>query len=517
MSYVLLDKRKHILLLQWLLTVAISYLLYFNDPDPLFSSVDVLILALLGFNFLLFFVRPEFFYRPGLDYLLVLFDILFLSLTIYLTRTATSEFYLFFFLVLILAASGENLKALLFGVLGVCMVYAWMVARSESFSFTSGFLLRVPFLFIVGLFFSHLVYLHKKEKERALVESAFTLELFELGDALARSNDPEVLYQRIPCLIRNIMGADACELVLVEDGTIVRRIFDSRGPEIPGMPVSRSVHEKALVAEGVHMTLDFRQDPAYRGKDDFPYYPHQTYLARSFTSLKKPTRLLVLYRRERVPWTEHELKKFQFVADQSALAIQYAYLLRELESQARSDGLTGLANFMHFRERVEVEHARACRKGHPFSIVMLDIDHFKEINDSLGHPAGNEILQRLAALLVKATRRMDVAARVGGDEFALLLPETGAIQAQSVCRRILEQLARTRWEGLPAITVSMGTVSFPRDAATLDEILLKVDQALYRAKQQGRGQACLSSEPEALRMADFGPTDTSLRMEGRDT
>ena len=506
MSYILLDKRKHMLWLQWLLAVAISYLLYFNDPDPLFSPADWLILGFIGANFLLLFLPPESFYKPGLDYILVLFDILFLSLTIYMTRTATSEFYLFFFLVLILAASGENLKALLFGVLSICIVYAWMIYRSEEFSLTSGFLLRVPFLFIVGLFFSHLVYLHKSEKDRMLAESAFTLELFELGDALARSNDPEVLYQRIPGLIKNIMGADACELSIVQEGILVRRIFDENNTQdIPQIAVSRSIHQKALESAEIYKTLNFRQHDEFQGKDDLAFYPFQAYMARSFRALNRPTRILALYRKEKVPWNEHDLKKFQFIADQSALAIQYGYLLRELESQARTDGLTGLVNFMHFRERVEVEFSRSCRKGYSLSIIMLDIDHFKQINDTLGHPFGNEILQRLAELLQRTTRRMDVAGRVGGDEFAVLLPETNASQAQVVCRRILEHVGKLQWDGLPRLSVSMGTVSFPQDAATIDDLLVRVDQALYRAKAQGRGQAYFYSGTTPILMQQGSP------------
>ncbi|MEW6439737.1 MAG: sensor domain-containing diguanylate cyclase [bacterium] len=494
MPYFLLDKRKHILWLQWLLAVAVGYLLYFSDPDPMFGTADGIIVGFIVINLLLFLVKPEYFYKPGLDYVLVLSDILFLSATIYFTRTATSEFYLFFFLVLILAASGENLKALMFGVFSVCLVYAWMVYRSQDFSMTSGFLLRVPFLFIVGLFFSHLVYLHKREKERMLVESAFTLELFELGDALARSSDPEILYRRIPRLIRSIMGADACEFVIVEDGQLVRRIFDGgSGLEIPQTSSGRSIHRKSLESEGICATMDFRQDASFRKTDDFSFFPYQVYMAKSFKSRGRPAQLLALYRKERVPWNEHELKKFQFIADQSALAIQYAHLLRELESQARSDGLTGLVNFLHFRERVEVELSRSSRKGYSFSILMLDIDHFKEVNDTLGHPVGNEILQRLAALLVKTTRRMDVAARVGGDEFAVLLPETNAAQAQVVCRRILDQLSRMHWNNVPRLSVSIGTATFPQDAANLDDLFVRVDQALYRAKAEGRGQACMYS------------------------
>jgi diguanylate cyclase (GGDEF)-like protein/PAS domain S-box-containing protein len=160
-----------------------------------------------------------------------------------------------------------------------------------------------------------------------------------------------------------------------------------------------------------------------------------------------------------------------------------------LRRQALSDSLTGLANH---RKLVEVLHAEICRTKRTqreFALVLLDLDGLKAINDRFGHPAGNRALCRLAQTLSDCCRSLDTAARQGGDEFALVLPETGAAAATLVARRICELLANDAEP--PALSVSVGVASYPKDADTIGTLLYAADRALYamKAKQPRAARA----------------------------
>ncbi|CAB3755954.1 GGDEF domain-containing protein [Burkholderia puraquae] len=164
----------------------------------------------------------------------------------------------------------------------------------------------------------------------------------------------------------------------------------------------------------------------------------------------------------------------------------------KLEHMAATDPLTGAANRRQFIESVEAEIARAKRNGAPFSLLALDLDHFKAINDSYGHQAGDQVLQRFVAKCLGAIRPYDGVARVGGEEFMVLLPQVALDTAQSIAERIRAEIASAPFEagiGKPIeVTVSVGASEFGRDGETIDAILRKADERLYRAKHQGRNQ-----------------------------
>jgi diguanylate cyclase (GGDEF)-like protein/PAS domain S-box-containing protein len=151
-----------------------------------------------------------------------------------------------------------------------------------------------------------------------------------------------------------------------------------------------------------------------------------------------------------------------------------------LRRQASSDSLTGLANHRRLFEVLQAEISRSTRTQREFSLLLLDLDGLKEINDRLGHPTGDRALCRLAQILTDCRRSIDTAARQGGDEFALVLPETSAAAANLVARRICDLLTRDAEE--PALSVSVGVASYPNDADTVATLLYAADRALYDTK-----------------------------------
>jgi diguanylate cyclase (GGDEF)-like protein len=159
----------------------------------------------------------------------------------------------------------------------------------------------------------------------------------------------------------------------------------------------------------------------------------------------------------------------------------------ELERLSASDSLTGLSNRRILTQRLSDELLRAQRQNHLFSVLMLDVDHFKKYNDAHGHPAGDEVLKRVAKILRASTRAGDCTARYGGEEFAVLLSGKGADAALQLAERIRERVAE---EEFPAgkITVSAGIAEFPQHGHTADAVISSADEALYEAKRGGRNR-----------------------------
>jgi diguanylate cyclase (GGDEF)-like protein/PAS domain S-box-containing protein len=153
-----------------------------------------------------------------------------------------------------------------------------------------------------------------------------------------------------------------------------------------------------------------------------------------------------------------------------------------LRRQALSDSLTGLANHRRLFEVLHAEISRSKRTEREFSLLLLDLDGLKEINDSFGHLVGNRALCRLAQILADCCRSVDVAARQGGDEFALVLPETGVAAATLVATRICDLLAKDMEE--PRLSVSVGVASYPNDANSIGTLLYAADRALYGMKEK---------------------------------
>lgn len=157
----------------------------------------------------------------------------------------------------------------------------------------------------------------------------------------------------------------------------------------------------------------------------------------------------------------------------------------QLEHLSLTDPLTGLFNRRQLMTVLENELKRAARGGHEFTLLMMDVDHFKSYNDAFGHQAGDDALVRVAEILRRSLREVDCAARYGGEEFVALLPETGMEQAAEVAERICETVRREAFQG-EQITLSIGVASYPAHGASLESVIGSADGALYQAKRRGR-------------------------------
>ena len=191
-----------------------------------------------------------------------------------------------------------------------------------------------------------------------------------------------------------------------------------------------------------------------------------------------------------------EIRLVSILANQAAVAINNAQMHEKTKWLAITDGLTEVYNHRFFHEQLDKEVQRAERYGHSISVIMMDIDYFKNYNDLFGHKKGDQVLRIMAKLLSKYTRKADLVARYGGDEFVVILPETTKEKALDLAERIrirIEESDLAKAEAFEngRLTVSLGIASYPEDAETASELLDKVDEVLYMAKRSGRNKACL--------------------------
>lgn len=185
--------------------------------------------------------------------------------------------------------------------------------------------------------------------------------------------------------------------------------------------------------------------------------------------------------------------------------------LQALAFEKDHDALTGLRNRRAFDQALAMEIERAARFRTPLSLCILDLDNFKAVNDAHGHPCGDKVIQAMAAILLSETRKIDIAARIGGEEFALILPGTGLLRAQRLLERVLDTVRAERvacGDTELAFTASMGLASYRgRRVPDPDRLVAEADQALYRAKTGGRDR--LESAP--LLDLGTGPDETLVQ------
>jgi len=289
------------------------------------------------------------------------------------------------------------------------------------------------------------------------------------GYVVSRASDGKEAIRRV--------RTDPPDLVLLDmilpdmDGLEVLRIVKAR-PENQFIPV---------ILLSVKADVDSKVTGLRIGADDF--------LAKPFAEAEILARCAAMLRIKHLQERLHDVQ-------------------RKLEEQSITDSLTGLKNRRFFDERLHEEFRRAQRYGDYLSLIMIDLDHFKEVNDRFGHPSGDAVLQEASSLIRASIRDPDICARYGGEEFAVILPKTHMSGALAVAERIWRELAAKEYVIPPnapssaavdaaanrtvRVTASLGIAFYPSKDITTGELLLRfADQALYQAKRAGRNTICL--------------------------
>ncbi len=208
---------------------------------------------------------------------------------------------------------------------------------------------------------------------------------------------------------------------------------------------------------------------------------------------EKPIGMLAITNSFPNAFSGEDLRVFSIISRHSSIAINNTMLHKKITELSITDGLTGLYVYRYFNDALDKEILRSARYRQPFGLIMIDLDSFKRINDSYGHPQGDEVLKEVSQIFKKICREVDIVARYGGEEFAIILPETdleGAFVLADRIRMVVKNYAFGTKENVINLTASIGVASYPDIAISKPELIKHVDRALYRAKAEGRNKTC---------------------------
>jgi len=338
------------------------------------------------------------------------------------------------------------------------------------------------------------------ELESARVEFA---ALFSVSEKLSSSLELSDIGGIILESARSIVDSDAAMVVLIDDQVSEARIEAVKGPQVNFLKERRFDARSGLVGSSILQKKywylpNFKDWEKSLGRKRKPILTKGldvrdvgSLLCLPLVHKDKGMGALILTWKQRRYLSDFEQKILRVFVDMCSQALANARMYLQMEQMATTDGLTGLTNHRVFQDVLLREIERAERMPANISLIMVDIDHFKNINDTYGHPIGDEVLRQLAKLLHDSVRSIDMAARYGGEEFALVLINTDERGALKFSERLRKSAASMK---IPAdgetiqITVSLGLASYPRDTRNKDELIELADTALYHSKENGRNR-----------------------------
>lgn len=309
-------------------------------------------------------------------------------------------------------------------------------------------------------------------------------------EALAIMDTPrDERFDRIAWLAQNFYGADVAFVSFI-DG-MSQWMKACSGMNLPSIARDRSVCQHIIASGEPLMSSDLQTDARFVGHPSVPHLPFRFYagVPLLLTPDLAVGSVCVLRREPASPRAPFDFAPLQALAAIALDALELWRRNENLAQESRLDALTGLTNRRGFDEALLRLAGRCLRTSEPLALLLIDVDHFKAINDQLGHPAGDEVLRRLGATLAGTRVRVeDVIARYGGEEFALLLPGSNAEAAGQLAAGIRQTIASSgavRPDGR-AVTVSIGVAVLEGGEGDAPSLIAAADNALYRAKRQGR-------------------------------
>ena len=332
--------------------------------------------------------------------------------------------------------------------------------------------------------------LYTREQRRAAQLEAINAISMETRSVL----ELEKLLPQVCTLVRKYFSADHVAILLLERPKLVIRAH--AGVLTPvldtgwQLPFGEGLSSKALADKKTVLANDVTAAGGYV----HGFREVKAELCVPLVSFGERIGVLVLDNANH-PFSADDVPALESVADICAAAIQNAHSFAMAQRMADLDGLTGVFNRRHLEKRLVAEIERLGRYEHSMALLLADLDHFKRINDEFGHMLGDEVLRQAAALMRDHLRKADVVCRYGGEEFAILLPETKGEAARAVAEKLRRRIADHSFPGVARpVTVSIGVADFPEQGSTRDELVRAADEALYAAKQAGRNRVTLWSE-----------------------
>ncbi|HVO60635.1 MAG TPA: sensor domain-containing diguanylate cyclase [Terriglobales bacterium] len=303
---------------------------------------------------------------------------------------------------------------------------------------------------------------------------------------------PELL-AKVCSLVRQAFNVDHVAVMLKEENDLVLRAHhgtltlavmpDVAKPSCQGWWGTALSSEKTLVHNDVQP-----------GTPDALFRETRSRMCIPLISFGQKLGVLALASASPRAFQEGDQKSLESVADMCATAIQNARHVERVRQLAYIDGLTGIFNRRFFELRIGEEIERAKRFNAGMAVIMIDIDHFKRLNDEFGHLLGDEVLRQVSSIFSQHLRKIDVVCRYGGEEFVIVLSQTDAEHAIKVAQKLRNLVGEWQFPGVPRpVYISAGVATFPEHGTERDQLVKAADNALYTAKQTGRNRVCLAT------------------------
>lgn len=324
-------------------------------------------------------------------------------------------------------------------------------------------------------------------------------DVSEMTNMLFSDLDPQAVFGKSARALARLVPFDAFGIALPDEDLAVgtlEPVFAAPDPPPPGfagvLTGEDALTQTVLQAAEMRVAdLGAAAGPAFQGAGDAL---GEIIVAPLRIDGPRSGVIAVGRRRPRV-FNAREQDLVQLFVSIATIAVNNARMYQKVEHLAISDGLTGVHNYRHFRGALASEVRRADRYGETFCLLMMDLDHFKAVNDTVGHQQGDEVLRAVTNVLRACSRESDYLARYGGEEFVMILPRTPLREARVVAERIRTKM-REIDAGSPAlrVSVSIGVAAYPDSSPNMDAVLRSADAALLRAKASGRNRVCLHGE-----------------------
>jgi len=303
-----------------------------------------------------------------------------------------------------------------------------------------------------------------------------------------------VLVNRLP----SILSIHFFTLFLYDKDKRMLNLISHNRPDIESsfsLPLASSPIMEAAILSGKYILEDSFIDSKYYRKSDNKFFKKDYFATIPLKIEKEIVGVLNINDGEKVSFNVSNLDFVLKLSEFISMTVSNAVLYERTKKLSVTDGLTGISNRPNMEQVLRSEFERSMRYGAPLSVVLLDVDHFKGVNDTYGHQKGDEILVAFASLLKKFCRANDTAARYGGEEFLMILPQSNAQGAFKIAERVREEMMKLSFTGNESnfsVTTSGGVVELDRDfIKSTDQLVTMADQALYEAKNSGRNKTVI--------------------------
>jgi|GEM_PF-1053828 len=417
-------------------------------------------------------------YQPGKQFSLstMSLDIFFATGLVYLSDGFSSPFFLALFLAVITNAVRFGAAACVVSALVISFIYLFVGGSFTPANFTTdpNATIGKVFLFlVVALATGYMTRELERERRQAVERAAQADSLRELSVAMVSDTDIKDVF--------NVVVGHAVQMTLADQGRLI--LVSQDGFDVAATaPMESDASATDLDQENLSQAA--RTGEASLGAD-------RKSIVIPIASGEGVTALLNLTRLKG-DFTNQDLFAVSALSGSSAVPLANALRFHRSTREATTDGLTGLANVREFRRKLAATFARPNRRAETFSVLLVDFDHFKSVNDQVGHQHGDLVLQLGARIVRSVARGQDMVARYGGDELVVLASDTTAVGAQQLARRIVDAVHEAAIATTPGshLTFSIGGATYPDDALTSAELVSAADQALYLAKREGKDRAC---------------------------